>query len=238
MRAGPSAGHAARRLADRPPSFPFRRYQPEGFACANTLLGHSHFVGAVAAAGTGVASGSNDKHVIEWDVSQGTPMRILEGHTWCEVHCLALCGDTLASGSSDPTIRLWSASSAWACERVLRGHRGNVNAMTVHGDKLVSGSDDCMIRFWNSAADWACERTLQFPRTVRTLKIMCGGNELAVGLHGGSIVVKSLATGETLRSLTFASATGGFACYVRSLRAYGGKLVSATNVVIQVWGKE
>ena len=60
------------------------RYEPaEGFSCSSTLLGHTHFVGAVSAVGTGVASGSNDKHVIEWDMEHGTPTRILEGHTVC-----------------------------------------------------------------------------------------------------------------------------------------------------------
>ena len=171
MRAGPSAGHAPRRLADRPPSLPCRRYQPEGFACANTLLGHSHFVGAVAAAGTGVASGSNDKHVIEWDVSQGTPMRILEGHTDV-VACVraAPSGDLLFSGSWDKTAKVWRFATGEVV-RTLEGHTADVKAVAwCRGDAdgedgtptwmVVSGSMDKTVRVWD-ARTGACVHTLK-----------------------------------------------------------------------------
>ena len=151
MRAGPSAGHTARRLADRPPSFPFRRYQPEGFACANTLLGHSHFVGAVAAAGTGVASGSNDKHVIEWDVSQGTPMRILEGHTDV-VACVraAPSGDLLFSGSWDKTAKVWQDGQ---CVRTLKGHEQAVwSVLPLADGRVLTASADRSIKLWEGEA--------------------------------------------------------------------------------------
>ena len=42
------------------------------YECASALLGHTHFVGAVASTpGGALASGSNDKHVIVWDVDGG-----------------------------------------------------------------------------------------------------------------------------------------------------------------------
>ena len=77
-----------------------------GYECRRTLLGHSHYVGAVAANAGTVVSGSNDKHVIVWDADAGTPARVLDGHTDV-VSCVAV-GDagTLVSGSWDKYVPL------------------------------------------------------------------------------------------------------------------------------------
>ena len=88
------------------------------YACTSTLLGHSHYVGTLTATPLdGLASGSNDKHVIEWDMERGTPARILEGHTDV-VSCVRARGELLYSASWDKTARVWRD----ACVLTLKGH--------------------------------------------------------------------------------------------------------------------
>ena len=120
------------------------RYEPAGgFSCSSTLLGHTHFVGAVAPVGTGVASGSNDKHVIEWDMERGTPARILEGHTDV-VSCVRARGELLYSASWDKTARVWQAG---ACLHTLRGHEAAVwSILPLEDGRVLTASADRTIK--------------------------------------------------------------------------------------------
>merc|ERR1719399_2485909 len=56
----------------------WRHADGEGYKCEGTLLAHTHYVIAVCATPSGsAASGSNDKHLIEWDLATGAPARVL-----------------------------------------------------------------------------------------------------------------------------------------------------------------
>jgi WD40 repeat protein len=76
-----------------------------------TLVGHVHFIHALAATPDGrlVVSGSSDKTVKVWSYADGTLLNTLSGHTEA-VSAVAISrdGKLLASGSTDKTIRLWS----------------------------------------------------------------------------------------------------------------------------------
>jgi len=59
--------------------------------CTSTLLGHTHFVGAVGTTADGsIVSGSNDKHIIVWDTDAAAPAHILTGHTDV-ISCVRAC---------------------------------------------------------------------------------------------------------------------------------------------------
>ena len=79
-----------------------------GFSEPMKLEGHTHFVIAVCATASGAASGSNDKHVIEWDLTSGAPLRILEGHE-NTVSAVAYSGVSgqLFSASWDCSAKVW-----------------------------------------------------------------------------------------------------------------------------------
>jgi len=58
--------------------------------------------------GQTLASGSDDTTVRLWQVSDGTLLRTLEGHTDTVLSvAFSPDGQTLASGSWDRTVRLW-----------------------------------------------------------------------------------------------------------------------------------
>ena len=90
------------------------------YTCSSTLQGHSHYVQRVCVTAGGLASCSNDKHIIEWDITAETPARILDGHTDV-VSCVvsSVVTGLLYSASWDKTARVWKDG---ACVHILRGH--------------------------------------------------------------------------------------------------------------------
>src|SRR5262249_36124571 len=75
-----------------------------------SLIGHDDMVTSVAFAPSGhlLASASNDKTILLWDVDKRRVLRSLSGHT-DHVNSVAFNADgrTLASGGDDKTVRLW-----------------------------------------------------------------------------------------------------------------------------------
>jgi WD40 repeat protein len=96
---------------------------------STVLHGHTHYVIAVAPGPdiNAAASGSNDKHVIEWDLAAGTPARVLEGHTntvSCVTYSVAI--GAVLSASWDSTVKVWKDG---ACIATLKGHEATVWAV-------------------------------------------------------------------------------------------------------------
>jgi WD40 repeat protein len=76
----------------------------------NTLIGHSEQVQSVAFSPDGqmLASGDVSGTIKLWQLSTGTQMGTLKGHSaWVEV-AFSPIGKTLISGGFDDTIKLWS----------------------------------------------------------------------------------------------------------------------------------
>mmetsp|Transcript_31886 Transcript_31886/g.79536 ORF Transcript_31886/g.79536 Transcript_31886/m.79536 type:complete len:838 (+) Transcript_31886:219-2732(+) len=152
-----------------------RAVDAPGYSCVRSLVGHSHYVGAVAVVpGSGVAiSGSNDKHVIVWDEASDAPLRVLEGHTDV-VSCVAVSeeGDII-SGSWDKTVRIWRAGGMRSCE-VLTGHTQAVWAVLPFpgGVSVASASGDRTVRIWRGGKSIA---TLEgHTDVVRGLALVAG----------------------------------------------------------------
>ena len=120
--------------------------------CCYTLTGHG--VGCVVGFfpdGALLASGSFDKTVRLWGVSDGKLLHTLEGHT-ASVLGVAFSPDgrTLASGSVDETVRLWQVTDGSPI-RVLQGHADFVYAVAFSpdGKTLASGGADNAVRLWD-----------------------------------------------------------------------------------------
>jgi WD40 repeat protein len=77
------------------------------------LQGHTAAVTNISMSpcGTMMASGSNDKTVVVWELTRKSNIRVLEGHTSL-VKSVAWSGDgeVIASGSFDKTMRVWQVN--------------------------------------------------------------------------------------------------------------------------------
>jgi len=143
------------------------------YTCDSTLIGHTHYVQSVCTMPTGIASCSNDKHIIEWDVASSTPSRILEGHTdvvSCVTHSVAT--GMLYSASWDKTARVWKDGE---CVRVLKGHEAALWAVLPLDEfdgQTLTGSGDRTVKLWRGEA---CAHTFTgHTDVVRSLAYVSG----------------------------------------------------------------
>jgi WD40 repeat protein len=117
------------------------------------LNGHRNWVSSVAFSqdGSRVVSGSYDKTVRIWDVTNRTVEAVLEGHR-DSVRSVAFSqdGNRVVSGSDDKTVRIWNAKTGEE-KAQLEDHTSWVLsvAFSDDGSQVVSGSKDMTVRIWN-----------------------------------------------------------------------------------------
>jgi len=110
-----------------------------------------------------LASGSNDKVIRLWKVSDGSLVRTMEGHKE-PIRCIAFSpdGSRLASGSDDQTIRLWRVSDG-SLVRVIEAKAGTGSIFSIafspDGSLLASASSDAL-QLWE-VSDGSLIRELQ-----------------------------------------------------------------------------
>jgi WD40 repeat protein/gas vesicle protein len=120
---------------------------------SNTLNGHSESIFSVGFSPDGklLASGSRDKSIKVWNISEKHEEFTLYGHSSSILSvCFSIGGKLLASGSGDKTIKIWNISERHE-EFNLTGHSHDVNSVcfSPDGKLLASGSDDKTIKVWN-----------------------------------------------------------------------------------------
>ncbi|MBI3248821.1 MAG: WD40 repeat domain-containing protein [Deltaproteobacteria bacterium] len=164
------------------------------------LQGHTDSVYSVAFSPDGrtLASGSHDKTICIWDVSQGQPQAILRDHV-NSVRSVAfsLDGQTLASGSDDCTIRLWDVVRGQQ-RAVLKGHMHVVTsvAFSPNGRTLASGSWDRTVRLWDVAQGQQRAVLQGHTSGVTSVAFSPDGTTLASGSHDDTLRLWDVARGQ------------------------------------------
>jgi len=165
------------------------------------LRHHTDGVRSVAFSPDGkiLASGSDDRTIILWDVATHRPLGLpLSGHT-SPVNSVAFGpdGKILASGSYDRTIILWDVATHRPLGLPLSGHTSPVNSVAFgpDGKILASGSYDRTIILWDVATHRPIGAPLQgHTDWVRSVAFSPDGKILASGSDDKTIILWDVAT--------------------------------------------
>ena len=88
------------------------------------------------------ASCGLDKHIFVWQVSTGTIIRKLQGHTE-RINAVSYSQDDsiLASASYDQSVALWDMRSRNSHRpiQILKQFQDSVTSVVIHGDKIIAG---------------------------------------------------------------------------------------------------
>ena len=149
--------------------------------------------------GTRLASGSMDKTVRLWDLTNRNESMTLQKHTgWTNVLAFSPDGKMFASGSTDKTVQLWNTTTGESLA-TLTGHINGITALAFSPDSttLVSGSADGMIRFWdtengNPLADPITEHT----QWIRAATFLKDSSTLASVAFNGEITLWNVKTSQ------------------------------------------
>jgi WD40 repeat protein len=122
-------------------------------ALLRVLKAHAGAITALAFSpdGTKLASGSQDKAVILWDVTTGNAEDSFAGNTgWVNALAFSRDGSKLASGSEDGVVRMWDVRTRRPLHTLL-GHRDNVSSAVFSADDklLITSSWDSSIKLWD-----------------------------------------------------------------------------------------
>ena len=175
---------------------------------ARTFKGHSNDVTSLRFSpdNTRICSGSSDKTLRAWSVSDGALVGAAETASAINAVTWLPDGKQIASGGADGLVRLWSSKSrreeaqtspakdqslvtpAATLELVkeLKGHEGSVTALEVapDGPQLISGGADGTLRQWK-IEDGSVVREIKHDGAVTALAVRPDGKRFAsAGTNG------------------------------------------------------
>ena len=163
-----------------------------------------------------IASGSEDKTVVLWDIANHAKLGTLKGHdAWVTTVAFSDDGKTVASGDAGNAIKLWDLESRKERAAIL-GHKNTINALTFapvgtprYGMCLASGSADGTIRFWNPEnGEELAIFTTGHTEWVKAVAFSENGTTLASAAFNGTVDVWSLKTWQELTNFTAAHSNG------------------------------
>lgn len=205
----------------------------------NRLLGHSHWVGALAfnPAGQLLASGGNDQTVRLWDVETGKCVKVL-AQRGSYVHAVSFSADGrfLAFPDVDSCVCVWNVIEDGTAF-CLRGHSMFVTSIAFHpqGRWLVSSGFDGGVLVWD-LADGESKQLGQFQGAIAwDAKFSNDGQLVAVAGSEGLVRIWDWASGELLHEL--ASGLG----FVMALKFVpGSPLLAAAGAdgAIRLWNSD
>jgi WD40 repeat protein len=149
-----------------------------------------------------IASGSEDKNLRIWNVSDGTLLQTLKGHTWTIYGVdFSSDGKLLVSGAIDNTIRLWRVSD-WSELLTIRGHSSDVFdvAFSPNGEIIASASRDETVALWNAKNGSLLKKLTGARGDILSVSFSPDGTMLADN-GNGDIRIWSVDDGTLLRTI-------------------------------------
>jgi WD40 repeat protein len=172
------------------PGFHIRLYDAHTGALLGLLGAHAGRIGALAFSSDGrlLASGSEDRTAIVWDLEARRPLHILKGHR-AEVYAVAISLDTrqVTTGSFDGTLKIWRRSDG-AEIATLSGHRGMVNAVAISpkDGTIASGSRIGEVFLWDANSGRLIKTLEKQPNVIGALVFSADGERLLTAASQGS----------------------------------------------------
>ena len=149
--------------------------------------------------GTRLASGSKDKTVRLWDLTNKDEWVTLRGHTgWTNVLAFSPDGKMLASGSTDKTVQLWDTTTGELIA-MLTGHINGITALAFSpdGKTLVSSSTDGTVRFWQTETGAPVDNLITgHTQSIKAATFFQGGSTLASVAFNGVITFWDVETSQ------------------------------------------
>jgi WD40 repeat protein len=202
-----------------------------------TLEGHGGGINGLAISPDRrlLATGSWDRTVRLWSLSEGRCVAMLKGHSR-SVGCLAISPDgrLLASGGFDKTVRLWSLLEGRPLAK-LKGHTHSVRCLAISPDGrfLGSGSADATVRLWSLPEGRHLATLEGHSAWVNGLAISPDGRLLASGSWDKTVRLWNLPEGRHLATLK--GHTGPVGCL--AISPDGQLLASGSwDKTVRLWG--
>lgn len=149
-----------------------------GGECTGTLQGHESAVNSLAVlpddSGNFVATGSSDKTIRIWSVSDAKCTKVIPAHDDTVRSLAVVPGIGIVSGSHDTTLKVWTLN--WDCIAQMSGHSGIVYSVGVSPDSafISSGSEDNTARVWQ--LDGTCCQVIEHPGCVWSTVFLANGD--------------------------------------------------------------
>jgi WD40 repeat protein len=149
-----------------------------------------------------LASGSTDKTICLWNLSNGKLIKTLENHDWVKSIAFSPDSHTLAAGSENGNITIWSLIDEG--NYILMQHSGAVQslAFSPDGKMLASGSADHTVKLWQFKTGKVLHTLNHHSAAVLSVVFNPKGDILASGSYDKTINLWNPNTGELLNNLS------------------------------------
>ena len=158
--------------------------------------------------GRRLATGSNDKTAVIWDVNSGQKLATLAGHTsYVTSVAFSPDGRRLATGSSwDETAIVWDVTSG---QKLATLHTSFVHsvAFSPDGRRLATGSADKTAIVWDVTSGQKLATLAGHTSVVTSVAFSPDGRRLATGSADKTAIVWDAASGQKLATLALAGHT-------------------------------
>ncbi|MEQ8189724.1 MAG: protein kinase, partial [Candidatus Eremiobacterota bacterium] len=148
-------------------------------------------------------SGSQDGTLNLWNLSDGTCIKTIKGHTnFVTSVSMSSDGTKGLSGSRDRTVRLWDLKSG-NCIRTFQGHKGPVNSVNISSDGTlaISGGTDKIIYIWDIKSGNLIKELDGHSDSIESVCISPDGTYVLSGSKDRTVRLWDPASGKTVRTM-------------------------------------